>query len=137
MMKQRIWMRKGMFMLLLCVGMYVLTGCGSKLDEAFDEASLTAAAEQVAELLQAKDYEAVVGMLEESIRESLPAESLQQAWEPLADNAGAFVDYSSSKIVPQKEKQATVILICNHENAKIQLTLTFDTELRLTGLYMK
>ena len=118
---------------LLCAGL--LAGCGG-LSDNYDEEEVVSLAHAVVENLNAKDYDAVVAGMSDEMKEALPADKLAEVWAPVAEQLGAFDSFAKDSTA-EKDGLAVVIVTAKYENAGLTYTLTFDTELRLCGLYMK
>lgn len=118
-----------------------LTACGNqKLPDTFDEQTVTDTAKQVVSYMNDKDYDSVTAMVEESLQPDLSAEVLEDAVEQVCPNTGTFTDYKSISVTGQSSKDndyAVVIVIAEYENQNVTYTLTFNTDMELTGFYLK
>ncbi|MGN6712964.1 DUF3887 domain-containing protein [Anaerocolumna jejuensis] len=129
--------------LLVVMSTVLLSGCSStKLSNSFDKDTVEKSAKQVIEALNNGDYDSVTSMFRDDLKEKLTAESLKDAATKTYDNAGKFNKYKSVSILGQKIKStkedcAVAIVVANYEKQKVEFTLSFDTDMKLIGLYMK
>ena len=133
-----IKMKKLFSFLLVCVfGTALLTGCGAgKLPDGMEKDALLAAGHAVIEALDAGEYDLVVEGMDDTMKAALPADKLAEAWEPVAEKVGAFTAYSD-EAVTGKDGWGVAVIAAKYESGSVQFTLSFDSEMRLGGLYMK
>ncbi len=132
---------------LICIVLiFTLTACCGCVDvslsDAFDETEVSAAAEHVVELINARDYEGIEALVREDLRDVLSAEVLADVLDEVLDQYGMFVNYKAVTVVGQKvsdtgEEYAVAVLSCAYEQGKLKYTLSFDSELALAGLYVR
>lgn len=136
-------MKKVKMILLVMLVMSVLTACGAgKLSENYVEDDVIAKAQQVVELFNEKDYQAVTDMVREDLKEQLSADVLKNALDEKLTSAGEFVEYSQSAAAGQQDKStgedyAIAVLICKYENSNLTFTISMDEDMNLVGIYMK
>ena len=136
-------MKKLSIIIIVAVMATLLSGCGStKLADSFDKDNVESASKQVVSYLNAADYDSVCSMLREDLQKVLPPEDLKSAVEKTYGNAGSFVDYKNVVIIGQKvkstkEDSAMAIVVAKYENQNVTFTLSFDTDMKLIGIYMK
>lgn len=129
--------------LLVVMSAALLNGCSStKLSDSFDKDTVEKSAKQVIEDLNNGDYDSVVSMFRDDLKEKLTAGSLKDAAAKTYGNAGKFNKYKSVSILGQKvkstkEDSAVAIVVANYEKQKVDFTISFDTDMKLIGLYMK
>ncbi|SHK64322.1 Protein of unknown function [Anaerocolumna jejuensis DSM 15929] len=129
--------------LLVVMSAVLLSGCSStKLSDSFDKDTVEKSAKQVIEDLNNDDYDSVISMFRDDLKEELTAGSLKDAATKTYGNAGKFEKYKSVSILGQKVKStkedcAVAIVVANYEKQKVEFTLSFDTDMKLIGLYMK
>ncbi|MEG1461097.1 MAG: DUF3887 domain-containing protein [Oscillospiraceae bacterium] len=122
---------------------FALSACAAKADlGSFDEAGITKRAEEVIDIVNTGDYDAVVLQVREDLRPQLTAKQLSDAWAPALTTAGKFVEFSASKATSAKdeasgEEYATVQVVCKYENGPKTFTISMDKDMAITGLYMK
>lgn len=125
-----------------CVVMILLSGCGSKLSDKFDNTTLTAAGENVVALFSAKEFEKLNGLVREDAKDALSAEVLSGAYDQVMGKAGNFAEFGKVKIVGYTDKQtaaeyAVVVQQVKYENKTAIYTMYFDINMELTGFYIK
>lgn len=136
-------MKKVRIILLTMLVMGVLTACGAgKLSENYVEDDVITKAEQVVELFNDKDYQAVTDMVREDLQEQLSADVLKSALDEKLTAAGEFMEYSQSATAGQQDKStgedyAIVVLICKYQNSNLTFTISMDEDMNLVGIYMK
>lgn len=136
-------MKKFRIILSMVLMVGVLTSCGAgKLSENYNEDEVITKAQQVVELFNEKDYEAVTDMVREDLQEQLSADVLENALDEKLTAAGEFVEYSQSVTAGQQDKStgedyAITVLICKYENSNLTFTISMDEDMNLVGIYMK
>lgn len=136
--------KKGFSILLVLLTLAaVLTGCASnKLSDDYDEDEVKAKAEEVVNLVNARDYEAVIELIPEELRAELTVEGLKTAWDERLTECGEFSKFSKEVILGQTmkdtgEELAVAVIVADYENDKAQFTLSFNKDMALVGCYMK
>jgi len=119
---------------LLCAAL--LTGCGGGLSDAYDEDKVISLAHEVVTDLNSNDYDAVVAMMNDTMKAALPADKLSEAWAPVSEQLGAF-DSFVKDATSEKDSIATIVVLAKYANANLTFTISFNTDLQLVGLYMK
>ena len=120
-----------------------ITACSSdKLSNSFDKEEVTDKAKAVVEVINSKDYAAVVTLIRSDLQDQITADQLQQAWDEQLEAAGTFSDFKSIVTKSENDKTtneeyAVVVIEAVYENKTLIYTLSFDTDLKLVGLYMK
>lgn len=122
-------------LLVFCV-LLGLTGCGQVLDESFDKETLKQETIAIVENLNDENYDAIVTTVNDDLKDTLSASVIQKAWEPVYEKLGESRDKSSCTIKANGD-YATVVLISNYANGKLQVTATYNTDMELIGLYIK
>lgn len=120
-----------------------LGACSSNvIPNGFDEEQLTNQAKRVIEYLQNAQYEEVLDLMREDVREMLPIETLQEVAETKYSAVGTFEKYTQVAITDTKDPKssevyAVVIIVVEYSEGKGTYTLTFDKDLSCVGLYIK
>ncbi len=127
-------MKKILCLFLLVLG---LAGCSnSVLSDDYDEATLKSSAQKVVQKLNADNYQEIVDLVQPDLQEEMSAEVIEQAWTSLEAKLGTF-DSISTYMVSQKGEDAVVVVLAKYEKATLQLTLSYNVDMELVGLYMK
>ena len=124
---------------ILCLFVLVLgvVGCSnSVLSDDYDEATLKSSAQKVLEQLNAGEYQAITDSVSLDLQNDLSADVIKQAWIPLYEKLGTFVAISNY-IISGKEEYAVVVVLAKYEKGTLQLTLSYNPQMELVGLYMK
>lgn len=130
-------MKKIISTLLIVFCGVLFIGCGaSKLSSNYNEEDLKIASEKIITNLNDGKYEDVVDMGSDELKSQLSKEKIEEAYEALKGKLGK---YESIEKISFKEKDdiAAVIAIAKYENGKAQFTLSFNTDIKLMGIYMK
>lgn len=122
-------------LLVFCVLLGV-TGCGQALNESFDKEILKEETITIVENLNDENYDAIVSIVNDDLKDILSSPVIQKAWEPVYERLGEYQDKSSCTIKANGDN-ATVILISDYVNGKLQVTATYNTDMELIGLYIK
>lgn len=115
----------------------VLCGCSQALDGSFNEAELLQVATVVLENLSEGKYEEITETVSQDLQTALSEEILESAWAPLGEKLGTYKGVTKTKVVGNKDKSATVILLADYETGKMQLTVTYNEQMEIIGLYVK
>lgn len=128
--------------LLLSLLIFLAACSASTIPEGFDEDQLTNQAKQIIEHLQNAQYDEVLDLMREDVREMLPKETLQEVAETKYSAVGTFEKYAQIAITDTKDPKtsevyAVVIIVVEYTEGKGTYTLTFDKDLSCVGLYIK
>ncbi|MEG1310334.1 MAG: DUF3887 domain-containing protein [Bacilli bacterium] len=130
-------MKKFLKTSLLILSLFILVGCGApKLSEDFKEEELKSSVEEIIDDFNNEKYEDIVLRGSEEIQAQLTADQLEQAWNTVRKDLGAYKELSKVAYT-EKDDIATVIAIAKYENKKIQFTISYDKDMNLCGIYMK
>lgn len=122
-------------MVVLCGILFI--GCGaSKLSSNYNEKDLKTASENIVNFLVEGKYDDIVNMGDDELKSKLTTDMIKKAYTPLKDKLGKYKEIE--KIVFQeKDGIAIAVVIANYENGKAQFTLSFNTHMKMVGIYMK
>ena len=128
---------------LLCCAL-CFCACGSNVIDLEDESNgeLLETAEEIVALVNERDYAAINAMVREDLAEALSEEVLQNALDPILDEAGDFAEYLDAAGVAQEDKDtgeaySTIVLACSYQNNKVTYTISLDTDLAIVGFYVR
>ena len=104
---------------LLCAALcltLLLAACGAKVPEGMEEEKVKAAAEATVKQLDARDYEALMDTMDDTLKGAMTAEEWAATWQPAADQLGALVEicllYTSVTTRGMAEADMDVIAGC-------------------------
>jgi len=117
--------------LALSLVLAVFQGCGGRGEPASD---LAGEAEKLVESLSAGDYSAVLEEFDSTMLEEMPAETLQQAWESLEEQAGAFQSVTGTRMERAGEYEA-VYVTCRFEHTSMDVKVVYDRNQQVAGLF--
>lgn len=121
----------------------ILVGCTvNTIPKGFDEESLTQQAKTLVSYLNADQSEEVIKMMRDDVAQMIRAEDLKKVVDDKVSTVGNFETYQNIVISDVKDPQtsevyALVIVQAKHTSGLATYTLSFDTELRCVGLYLK
>lgn len=119
----------------LCLAL-LLAACGAKVPEGMEEEKVKTAAETTVKQLDARDYEALMATMDDTMKAAATAEEWAATWQPVADQLGAFVEIEKHSLVA-KDGYAVDVAQAKFENGSLTFTLSYNTDYQLGGLFMK
>lgn len=128
---------------LLCLSGYWVMPKSAAISESriFEEDQLETKTLAVILALDAKDYEVLqTQYAEEKMKPYLTEEIMEQAKNNISDDWGKQVSIGKAymaEITQMGKKYATVQVNVHYENADVIYTISFDSDYKLSGLYMK
>ncbi|HHX08808.1 MAG TPA: DUF3887 domain-containing protein [Chloroflexi bacterium] len=126
-------------LLMIAFSLGVLVGCAAKLPEGFDEADVKAEAENVIRLLDHRDMDGLTNILTEEMKAGLTEEVMAQIFSVL-DESGSVETIEEMKTGGSTQNDITyavVVAKVKHENRELTYTISFDSEMKLAGLFFK
>ena len=125
------------FFVLMIAGLLVsavLAGCGNKADD--DTAkNYSEMAEQIVQFINNKEYDKITEQFDTNMKANLPAEQLAQI-EPVIAQSGDF-EKIEKQTVEEKDGMKIVVLVAQYSEEKRIFTLTYDSEDKIAGLFIK
>lgn len=130
-------MKKTICVLMAAFMLMLLAACGSaKLPEGVTEDDVTTAAKNTVDYLNAKDYDSLVATMDDEMQEALPSDKLAEAWEPFYGTLGEFDSITKTTVGAQKG-YAVAVVSAKYKNKTATLTLSYDSEMKLAGMFFK
>lgn len=118
----------------LCIMM--LGGCGAaKLSSNYSETKLKAATQKVVDDLNNGKYDDITTGMSDKLKAALPADKLKEGWMAFG-NLGKY-NSISKMIFEEVDGYAVVVAIVKYDNRKIQLTLSYNKDMKLEGIHTK
>ncbi|MBQ7903659.1 MAG: DUF3887 domain-containing protein [Oscillospiraceae bacterium] len=117
---------------LLMAFVLTFTACGPK--EALSKEEAIKLSDGYVQCIANRDYETVVANCRDSVKKQIDAAALQQAWESVAGTAGGFVSATATNF-EEKSGYATVSTVAEFENGGFIITLSFDSEGKIRGIW--
>lgn len=120
-----------------------LTGCAqSQLSDKFDEETVKEEAKKAVELFNERDYQGILDMGDENMKNSITAEQFAEASDPYLDKCGEFQEIGKTVVLGTTDKETGkefggVVMIGNYEDGKIQFTIAFDEDMKLVQFLIK
>ena len=130
-------MKKIFKILSMMVCIFMMVGCSAgKLSDKYNEEDLKVEAEKVIKNLNDKNYDTILEGSSDELKNALPDNKLKETWEGFSENIG---DYDSISKMTFAEKNGYGVAIVNvkYKNKKVTFTLSFNSEMKLSGIYMK
>jgi len=133
-------MHKSIAILLLCLfGLSMVTGCAAKLPEGFDEEEVKAAAENVITLLDQGDGEGLTALMTDEMKAAIN-EDVQAQIFAMLNAVGSVQEISEIKTGGSTQNEITyavVVAKVKHEKGEVTYTISFDSQMKLAGLFLK
>ncbi|MDW7656664.1 MAG: DUF3887 domain-containing protein [Bacillota bacterium] len=129
-------------LLVAIISFALLSGCtGQKLSPDFDEAAVRAAAENVINLINEQQTDALQALCTVQMRTALTDDVMKQIYEAIGEG-GAFEEIENMHISgsidkTSGEEYAVVIANTRYEIKKFIFTISFTKQMKLAGLYYK
>ena len=129
--------------LLALAAVLVLAACASsKLADSFDEEAVKTAAGEIVTEMNEGEYQAVVDKCTDELAEKMTAKLLSDNVDSYFSGRGDFEKLLSTAVVGQKAKDtgadsAVAVVVAQYANQKVTYTISFDTDMKLIGFYMK
>lgn len=139
-------MRKRRWIAVACLGLLLgalLSGCtssGMPLPEGMEEETLTAAGEEILQLLLDGQYTQVAEQFREDVRteKEITAESVQDIMEQYAnpDTVGQFQKIKRTEVSGETEgeEHGYVAFECKFSKKRVAIAVAFDPQMNLIGL---
>ena len=116
-----------------------LSACGSSAFQ-FDKSAAISQAESAVEVIDTRDYDAIVKLFREDLQGQTSADSIRSAWDSQLAGAGTFVGYKSETATAIKQSGTdyiVVVLTTEYQNSTLTYTISLDTDMNVVGMYMK
>ncbi len=85
-------------------------------------------------LLSGGEYKAAVGMFDETVKAALPKEKLEQVWQGLQAQCGAYQSKGDTR--KEKIQQYDVVYVpCKFEKTALDCQIAFDSNGMIAGLH--
>lgn len=120
----------------------VLTSCGgSNLSDAFNEAEVKAAAEEVITYINNKDSELLLENGTVALKNALTEDVFEVIYEAIGEG-GEFIEILDIRVGGQRDKSteeefAVAVVKAKYENKNFIYTLSFTKQMKLAGLFYK
>lgn len=138
-MMQRKWLN--LALLGLCLISLSLAACSpsGKLSDAFDVTAVEEAAVEIVELVNNNDGEAIRARGTEELKTALTDEALAPVFDAI-NAKGEFKEIARinlSGIKQNNTEYAVAVVIAKYADGTATFTISFDTDMRLAGLYYR
>lgn len=123
----------------------MLTGCSQsqKLSEQFNMEDVKEEAKEVIRLLNEEAYETLeTDYWDAVMKQKISAGEMQKNMKPIIDELGGFISIENEAITGSTDKDteqeyAVAVIIAKYEKRKAQYTISFNTEMKVAGFYVK
>lgn len=127
----------------LCALLLFAAGCQSvpPLSDSFDEATVKQTARDVVSLINAQDSDGLRAACDQTLAIALTDDKLTEIYTAISAG-GAFSEFGDAIAFGATDKTTgaeygVVVLQAKYESKTLTYTLSFDTEMKLAGLYYK
>jgi len=97
-------------------------------------AAIEQPARQFVELLAKADFQRASQRFDDTMRQALPADKLQQAWDSLVQQFGAFQRIAGVRTT-QEQGYDVAYVRCEFANGATEAKIVFDRNQRISGLW--
>lgn len=112
---------------------FVFTACGGKAIPS--ERTAKRLAEKHVEQIMNGDYEAVLADCSDTLKSQLSTDALKSGWDTIAASAGEYIMVYSATYT-RRDDYATVNTILEYENTGLVISLTYNSEEKIRGLWL-
>ena len=134
--------RIGLLILLLVVCTFSLSACGKKaLSSEFDPEEVEELAISVVEMVNNEDTEGIKSLCNDEMKKAMTDDIFDQVSDTLKE-FGEYKEISKIDLTEVKDKAtkkpiAVAVLKVKYTNKQVMYTISFDTDMKLAGLYLK
>ncbi|MFR1808878.1 MAG: DUF3887 domain-containing protein [Pygmaiobacter massiliensis] len=115
----------------------LLTGCGAKpLPDGFDKETVLSAAREIVAELEDEKYDEIAAKMDATLTQAGGAEKIEEVWESYSEQLGNFKEYTEESTFGQ-DGYGVAVLVAKYEDGTAQFTISFDSEMKLAGFYVK
>ena len=136
--------KAGKIAALLMFGAICLAGCVNKepLPESFDEAVVKEEAEKTLAFFNERDYQSIIDMGDENMKNSTTTEQFRESCDPLLDEKGEFKEVTKMPIVGNEDKKSGIkyggaVMTGEYEQGKIEFSVAFNEDMELVQFLVK
>lgn len=121
-----------------------LLGCASQnaLSEKFDEDTVKAACEESIGYFNERNYQAIIDMGNQEMKDAITAESFAEQCDPMLDKCGKFNKIEKMEVMGSKDEKAGAeyggaVAVGAYADGSIQFTIGFDEDMQLVQFIVK
>lgn len=123
----------------------MLTGCSQsqKLSEQFNMEDVKEEAKEVIRLLNEEAYETLEADYWDAVmKQKASTGEMQKNMKPIIDELGGFISIENEAVTGStdndtEQEYAVAVIIAKYEKRKAQYTISFNTEMKVAGFYVK
>jgi hypothetical protein len=119
---------------LVAVVCVLVPSCAGRKSAAPAPVAIEQPAQQFVELLAKADFQTATQRFDDTMRQALPADKLQQAWDSLVQQFGAFERIASARTA-QEQGYDVAYVRCEFANGAVEAKVVFDQNQRISGLW--
>lgn len=137
------WKKKIVVGMLCIVLIGILASCQEPLSEDFQEEEVIQEAEDMVGLINEGNLEEVYeNTFNVVMKNSLELEELQENVDYLLDDKGEFQEFERVQVRGVTDRDtgtqyATALVLAAYEDGKVMFTISFDTDMKCSGFFMK
>lgn len=134
---------------ILCLGLVlgcvagIFMGCAGKdLPGDLEKDTIIEECHKIIEMVNDRDFQGVVDLFRDDLKEQLTADALGQALNQPLDQLGDFVKYKTESVAAAKEDNtdkdmAAAVIGVEYSEGSVSYVISFDTDMKVIGLYLK
>ena len=92
-------------------------------------------AKRILDLLRGEKFEEVAKEFNAQVAAALSESQLRQAWSTIGQQAGAFTSFIDQRVTTPAAGITTVVLGCQFAKTAMTVTITFDGDEKIAGLF--
>lgn len=119
-----------------------LCGCTYGFPESFDKDEVIKATEDVIAVASAYDYEGIVELIRDDLKDNVTAEEFEESWDEALRALGDFKSFGTPVLSGETDMNtgedfALCAYRCYYEDGKATFTVYFDSNMEMTAIYLK
>ena len=120
-----------------------LAGCGGKLSDDFKEEEVKTAAQEIVTKVNEGNLEDVYeNSFSVVLQNGIEMEDLQENLDYVLEKAGEFESFEKTEVRGVKDKDtgteyATAMVLVKYKDGKAMFTISFDTDMKCAGFFIK
>lgn len=120
---------KKRFQYILCFSfIFILLGCsGNKIEKQ---------SEKIIKHIQNNEFTEVINLGNDDLKSHFSAEQLESMWQQTNEGLGKYVKIEEH-IIDESNQQTTDLVVVNYQNGTLRFTLTYDSNQKLSNIYIK
>lgn len=134
--------KKNIAILLTSVVIMAASGCTYGFPEDFDKEEVIKAAEDVIAVVNAYDYEGLVELIRDDLKDNITAGEFEESWDEALRELGEFESFGTPVLSGETDINtgddfALCAYRCYYAEGKATITVYFDSNMEMTAIYLQ